>query len=78
MTGLPAAGGPSLPLSSLREQSLPAYSHLFDYNGDPKVDDYSVPLPLYTPHSCDYSTVRLDAGCKESGESEIMLSTALI
>jgi len=73
--GLPA-GGLALPLSSLCEQSLPAYSQLFDRNGDPKVD-YSVPLPLYTPRSCDYSTIRLDAGCKELGESE-MLSAAFV
>jgi hypothetical protein len=30
-------------------QSLPAYSQLFDYNGDRKID-YSVQLPPYTPY----------------------------
>lgn len=37
---------PSLPYAP----SLPAYSQLFDSNGDRKID-YSVPLPLYTPRS---------------------------
>ncbi|KAI0797576.1 hypothetical protein C8Q75DRAFT_728852 [Abortiporus biennis] len=38
-----------LPLPSLPyAQSLPAYSQLFDSNGDRKID-YSIPLPLYTP-----------------------------
>lgn len=35
---------PSLPYA----QPLPAYSQLFESNGDRKID-YSVPLPLYTP-----------------------------
>ncbi|TCD66182.1 hypothetical protein EIP91_001676 [Steccherinum ochraceum] len=42
-----------LPLPSLPyAQSLPAYSQLFDSNGDRKID-YSVPLPLYTPREVD-------------------------
>lgn len=31
--------------------SLPAYSQLYDRNGERKID-YSVPLPLYTPKPC--------------------------
>jgi len=43
------AGSTSLPPPSLPyAQTLPAYSQLFDFNGDRKID-YSVPLPLYTP-----------------------------
>ena len=39
-----------LPSASLPyAQPLPAYSQLFEPNGDRKID-YSVPLPLYTPH----------------------------
>jgi hypothetical protein len=30
--------------------SLPAYSQLFDSNGDRQID-YSIPLPVYTPHT---------------------------
>ncbi|CAL1705233.1 unnamed protein product [Somion occarium] len=37
------------PVASLPyANTLPAYSQLFDYNGDRKID-YSIPLPLYTP-----------------------------
>lgn len=44
---------PSLPYA----QTLPAYSQLFDFNGDRKID-YSVPLPLYTP--CPVGDVKID------------------
>lgn len=40
----PVAMAKSLPYA----HSLPAYSQLFDSNGDRKID-YSIPLPLYTP-----------------------------
>jgi hypothetical protein len=40
--------------------NLPAYSQLFDSNGDRKID-YSVPLPLYTPQ-LPSSTSRLQPG----------------
>ncbi|KAH9950250.1 hypothetical protein B0H21DRAFT_563589 [Amylocystis lapponica] len=41
----------ALPCASLPyAQTLPAYSQLFDANGERKID-YSVPLPLYTPRS---------------------------
>lgn len=39
-----------LPPSAPYAQCLPAYSQLFDSNGDRKID-YSIPLPLYTPPS---------------------------
>jgi hypothetical protein len=41
-------------------KGLPAYSQLFDSNGDRKID-YSVPLPLYspTPSSSSASTIDL-------------------
>jgi hypothetical protein len=39
-----------LPCSLPYTHSLPAYSQLFDSNGDRKID-YSHPLPVYTPHS---------------------------
>ncbi|KAG6856372.1 hypothetical protein H0H87_005137 [Tephrocybe sp. NHM501043] len=41
---------PSLSPSKPYTSSLPAYSQLFDRNGDRKID-YSVPLPLYTPQA---------------------------
>ncbi|KAF9469282.1 hypothetical protein BDZ94DRAFT_1152120 [Collybia nuda] len=41
---------PSLPELVPYAQSLPAYSQLFDRNGDRKID-YSTPLPLYSPRS---------------------------
>ncbi|THH27051.1 hypothetical protein EUX98_g7137 [Antrodiella citrinella] len=41
------------PVASLPyAQTLPAYSQLFDSNGDRKID-YSTPLPLYTPRDVD-------------------------
>lgn len=39
--------------------TLPAYSQLFDANGDRKID-YSVPLPAYSPTSPASSTTSLD------------------
>ncbi|KAF8891216.1 hypothetical protein BD779DRAFT_1610576 [Infundibulicybe gibba] len=42
------SSSPSLPLLIPYAQSLPAYSSLYDSNGDRKID-YSIPLPLYTP-----------------------------
>ncbi|KAI0080555.1 hypothetical protein K474DRAFT_1704623 [Panus rudis PR-1116 ss-1] len=39
---------PSLPYAN----TLPAYSQLFDSNGDRKID-YSIPLPVYTPRPTD-------------------------
>lgn len=53
------ASSPSLPMSPAYAPSLPAYSQLFDSNGDRKID-YSVPLPLYTPRSLDASSSILD------------------
>jgi hypothetical protein len=50
-----------LPCSLPYAHSLPAYSQLFDSNGDRQID-YSIPLPVYTPHtplSSDHS--QLDA-----------------
>jgi hypothetical protein len=47
---LSAPVAPSLPDLVPYVQNLPAYSQLFDRNGDRKID-YSVPLPLYTPRS---------------------------
>ncbi|KAG6865936.1 hypothetical protein C0991_010437 [Blastosporella zonata] len=41
---------PSLPPTKPYMSSLPAYSQLFDHNGDRKID-YTVPLPLYTPQA---------------------------
>ncbi|KZP21216.1 hypothetical protein FIBSPDRAFT_741119 [Athelia psychrophila] len=38
----------AMPKSLPYAHSLPAYSQLFDSNGDRKID-YSIPLPLYTP-----------------------------
>lgn len=46
---------PSLPQLIPYVQNLPAYSQLFDYNGDRKID-YSVPLPLYSPRSPNLSS----------------------
>lgn len=54
---------PTLPSLVPYAQNLPAYSQLFDYNGDRKID-YSVPLPPYTPRSSAPSstpTLELDA-----------------
>lgn len=39
-----------VPCSLPYAHSLPAYSQLFDSNGDRKID-HSIPLPAYTPHS---------------------------
>jgi len=39
---------------------LPAYSQLFHSNGDRKID-YSIPLPVYTPHSPPADRLELDA-----------------
>ncbi|KAF9532148.1 hypothetical protein CPB83DRAFT_660321 [Crepidotus variabilis] len=48
MDGQPAPiYGPQVDLSS---SALPAYSQLYDRNGDRKID-YSIPLPLYTPRT---------------------------
>lgn len=44
--GLPGLPVPSAPYAP----TLPAYSQLYYSNGDRKID-YSVPLPLYTPHA---------------------------
>lgn len=44
--------------SSPYAPNLPAYSQLFDSNGDRKID-YSVPLPLYTPQLSSSSTDHL-------------------
>jgi hypothetical protein len=45
--------------------SLPAYSQLFDSNGDRKID-YSIPLPVYTPHSSSSAGhLQLDAAGEE-------------
>jgi hypothetical protein len=44
--------------------SLPAYSQLFDSNGDRQID-YSIPLPVYTPHtppSADHSVLDAAGG----------------
>lgn len=64
--------GPSTPTSTCDfppshlpyKKSLPAYSQLYDSNGDRKID-YSIPLPLYTPRPgaderCQASTERLE------------------
>lgn len=50
----PTPAAVAMPKSLPYAHSLPAYSQLFDSNGDRKID-YSVPLPLYTP--CE---IRLD------------------
>ncbi|CCM04415.1 uncharacterized protein FIBRA_06592 [Fibroporia radiculosa] len=47
---LESAGITTPVTSSPYAQTLPAYSQLFDMNGDRKID-YSVPLPVYTPTS---------------------------
>jgi hypothetical protein len=39
-------------------QTLPAYSQLFDSNGDRKID-YSIPLPVYEPRSPASSSLEL-------------------
>lgn len=44
--------------SSPYANTLPAYSQLFDSNGDRKID-YSIPLPLYTAHPSDTDLVIL-------------------
>jgi hypothetical protein len=42
-------------------QILPAYSQLFDSNGDRKID-YSIPLPVYEPRSPAPSSLELPEG----------------
>lgn len=71
-----SACGPSLPVPEPYAHNLPAYSQLFDRNGDRKID-YSIPLPLYTPSSCsDSSPTPLET--KQAGESEPLLSSEII
>lgn len=41
-----------IPSPSSSSSPLPAYSQLYDRNGERKID-YSVPLPLYTPRSSE-------------------------
>ncbi|OCH85702.1 hypothetical protein OBBRIDRAFT_762621 [Obba rivulosa] len=43
-------------LSSSSPYTLPAYSQLFDMNGERKID-YSIPLPLYTPPASSDSSI---------------------
>ncbi|RDB20980.1 hypothetical protein Hypma_011821 [Hypsizygus marmoreus] len=72
-------GAPVLPSSTPYANSLPAYSQLFDRNGDRKID-YSVPLPLYSPRSsADSPSSSLDLGeqCK-ANEIEPLLTTPLV
>jgi hypothetical protein len=45
----------------LYAHSLPAYSQLFDSNGDRQID-HSIPLPLYTRHPPLADHLELDAG----------------
>jgi hypothetical protein len=61
---------PSLPpLVPYAHTSLPAYSQLFDRNGDRKID-YSIPLPLYTRSPASLSSSSLEVvGRKQTGES---------
>ncbi|KAF5380868.1 hypothetical protein D9615_004146 [Tricholomella constricta] len=65
---------PSLPAPMPYAPNLPAYSQLFDCNGDRKID-YTVPLPLYTPRSsgsASSSTANLNV---DGDETEPLLST---
>ncbi|KAG6837262.1 hypothetical protein H0H93_012267 [Arthromyces matolae] len=65
---------PFLPPTKPYSTTLPAYSQLFDHNGDRKID-FNVPLPLYTPRaspnasSCsldsDYSDLEQGTGMHE-------------
>lgn len=51
--------------------NLPAYSQLFDSNGDRKID-YSVPLPLYTPQlPPSTSHLQLDAAFDSRGRKSL-------
>ncbi|KAG6814605.1 hypothetical protein H0H92_000134 [Tricholoma furcatifolium] len=60
---------PSLTSSKPYTASLPAYSQLFDHNGDRKID-YTVPLPLYTPQaSPNSSSSSLDLDPESEPES---------
>ncbi|KAF8077737.1 hypothetical protein FPV67DRAFT_10466 [Lyophyllum atratum] len=68
---------PSLPAPMPYAPNLPAYSQLFDRNGDRKID-YSVPLPLYRPRSSNASsssTLHLDF---DGDEMQPLLSTPFI
>ncbi|GLB34740.1 hypothetical protein LshimejAT787_0203050 [Lyophyllum shimeji] len=67
---------PSLPAPMPYAPNLPPYSHLFDRNGDRKID-YSTPLPLYTPRSpyASSSSLELDVG---GDETQPLLSTPLV
>jgi hypothetical protein len=65
-TVLSASVAPSLPpLIPYAHTSLPAYSQLFDRNGDRKIDD-SIPLPLYSC-SPSSSSSSLLGGQKRTG-----------
>ena len=60
---------PSLPpLVPYTYINLPAYSQLFDHNGDRKID-YSVPLPLYTPSPASSSPSSLEIDGQKQTDS---------
>ncbi|KAG6898640.1 hypothetical protein C0993_005407 [Termitomyces sp. T159_Od127] len=61
---------PSLPSPKPYTSSLPAYSQLFDHNGDRKID-HTTPLPLYTPRaSPSASSSSLSSDSDMDSESE--------
>ncbi|KAI0950093.1 hypothetical protein AcW1_006085 [Taiwanofungus camphoratus] len=60
------------PLASLPyAQALPAYSQLFDLNGERKID-YSIPLPAYTPRApCSFPSSSSSLSSLELGDEII-------
>ncbi|KAI0700004.1 hypothetical protein BC835DRAFT_491939 [Cytidiella melzeri] len=56
--------------SSPYANTLPAYSQLFDYNGDRKID-FSIPLPAYTPNpsASDIVLVKCPAALGDATET---------
>jgi hypothetical protein len=70
-----SALSPSMIPSVSYAQSLPAYSQLFDENGDRKID-YSIPLPLYEPQSsASASSLVLSSGLLTSERKEALEET---
>ncbi|TFK42358.1 hypothetical protein BDQ12DRAFT_271601 [Crucibulum laeve] len=63
---------PALPLVVPYAPSLPAYSQLYDSNGDRKID-YSVPLPVYTPRS---SAGNATTSSADSSSDALVVSTS--
>ena len=65
---------PSLsPLVPYTHINLPAYSQLFDHNGDRKID-YSVPLPLYTRSAASTLPSPLEIDGQKQLETDSLVS----